>query len=165
MLSISHFFWQFLYACPVWVRVLDEGRRLFFFRWIIKIKDANAAKCVAPSPFQNLEQADITKWSQLSFSGLFLPYYSSSTILMKLLPNQIWGCSNALSKANLLTPGHCEAKCTIYCRGQARSPDSSCLKNLASPVVFRGRFLKTGWRRVSYGVYDQVLGILLIGWQ
>ena len=123
VVRIPHFL-----TVPLCLPCLSKGagwrKKTFFFRWIIKIKDANAAKCVTPSPFQNLEQADITKWSQFSFSGLFLPYYSSSTILMKLLPNQIRGCSTALSKANLLTPGHREAKCTIYCRGQARSPDS-----------------------------------------
>ena len=48
----------------------------------------------------------------------------SSTILMKLLSNQIRGRLTALSKANLLTPGCHEAECTIYCRGQASSPGS-----------------------------------------
>ena len=56
-----------------------------------------------------------------------------------LLLNQAWVCLPMHSKANLLTLGCGEGKCSVYCRSQARSP-----KDLNSPVAFRERFLKTG---------------------
>ena len=65
-----------------------------------------------------------TSQNDHSFLSLDSSCHTTPVAPLKLLPNQIRGCSTALSKANLLTPGHREAKCTIYCRGQARSPDS-----------------------------------------
>ena len=55
------------------------------------------------------------------------------------------------SKANLLTPGGGEGKCSTYCRRQARSQGSLVLKRPELPEAFRGRFIKTGGGRGLVG--------------
>ena len=44
-------------------------------------------------------------------------------------------------KANLLTLGCCEGKCSVYCRWQARSPGQLVCKTLKSSICFSKAFL------------------------
>lgn len=58
------------------------------------------------------------------------------------LPNQTWVCPPTCSKANLLTRGCGEGKCSIYGRHQARSPGSWCSESLNPPMGVSKAFLK-----------------------
>ena len=49
-----------------------------------------------------------------------------------------------ISKADLLTPGCGEGKCSVIHGRQARSPGSECSKGSNSSMTFRGRCLKIG---------------------
>ena len=56
---------------------------------------------------------------------------------LRLLQNQIWVCSPTHSKANLLTLGCGEGRCSIYCRVSSKE------YRLNSLMAFREVFLKT----------------------
>ena len=73
-----------------------------------------------------------------------------------------------LSKADLLTPGCGEGKCSVIHGHQARSPGGECSKGLNSSKAFRERFFFLRERFIkrvregSCGVCGQFVDIFLI---
>lgn len=62
-----------------------------------------------------------------------------------MLMKKTWVCSPMCSKANLLTPGYGEGKCSVYCRCQAGSSGQLVLKTPEPPFLmgFMKAFLNT----------------------
>ena len=69
------------------------------------------------------------------------------------------------SKANLLTlAGVKERKHSIYCRAPSRVSGQLVFKRPKVPHGFQGRVFKDRVREGDFGVPDQLMAILLIGW-
>ena len=81
-------------------------------------------------------------------------------IKVSLIQTQVY--SPACGKANLLTPGHDEGKCSLYCEGCQYKDSGLCSKTLNSWKGFSKTVLKARWRR---RVCDQfVVSNSLNGW-
>ena len=68
------------------------------------------------------------------------------------------------SKANLLTLGCGEEKCSVYCRAPSKESRQLVLKRPELPEGFQGKVFKNRMREGCCGVCDQLVDILLIGW-
>ena len=65
-----------------------------------------------------------------------------------VLPNQTWVHSPAHSKANLLTPGFGEGKCSVYCRVPSKESRATRAQNTQTYLMsFSKAFLKARWGR------------------
>ena len=84
------------------------------------------------------------------------------TTELLLLLNLAWVCLPTWSKDNLLTPGCGDGKCSVYCRAPSKESRQLVLKR---PDGFQGKVFKDRVRERGCGVHDQLLDILLIGWQ
>ena len=69
-----------------------------------------------------------------------------------LLLNETWVHSPARIKANLLTPGHGEGKCSIYGRSTSKESRYLGLKRPQLPNGFEGKVFKDGVR-LLVGMY------------
>ena len=82
--------------------------------------------------------------------------------LLWVLPNHTWVRSPMHSKANLLTPGCGEGKCSIYCKvPDKESGTDKAQKSLNSPMGFRKGFLNARWGK---GVAGCVISSCTILW-
>ena len=69
----------------------------------------------------------------------------------------------ARSKANLLTLGCAEGKCSIYYRVPVKESRQLVLKRPEFPDGFQGKVFNQGEGGVC-GAHDQLVNIFLIGW-
>ena len=72
--------------------------------------------------------------------------------------------SPACRKANLLTPGCGEGKCSVYCQAPSKESKQLVLKRPKLPEGFQENVFKDRVRERAAGVCDQLADILLIGW-
>ena len=63
-------------------------------------------------------------------------------------------CHLSHNKANLLTPGGGEGKCSVYCRALSRGNGQLWLKSPQLPDGFQEEFLKARWERGSQGAWS-----------
>ena len=64
-------------------------------------------------------------------------------IMINVLPNQTWVHLPTRSKANLLTPGCGEGKCSVYCRAPSKEyRQLEALPQKALPDGFQGKVFK-----------------------
>ena len=68
------------------------------------------------------------------------------------------------SKANLLTLGCGEGKCSVYCRASSKESRELVLKTPGLSDGFQGKVFKDRVRDGGCGVCDQLVDLLLIGW-
>ena len=80
------------------------------------------------------------------------------------LPNQAWVCLHVHNKANLLTSGCGEGKCSVCCRAPSKESRQLVLRRPNHPESFQGKVFKDRIREGWCGVCDQLMDILLIGW-
>jgi len=85
---------------------------------------------------------------------LFVLKYSWFTICCLFCYQTKLESTFAYSKAHLLTQDCGGGKCNIYCRHQARSSGSWCLKDPNSLIAFKERLLKTGLGKGLWGVWS-----------
>ena len=74
-----------------------------------------------------------------------------------------WVCLPTCSKANLLTLGSSDGKCSIYCRAPSKESRWLVLKRLKFLKDCQGKVFKDRVKEEDCGVYDQLGAILLIG--
>lgn len=81
-----------------------------------------------------------------------------------MLLNQTWVHLPRHSKANLLTLGHGEGKCNVYCKVPSQESRQLVLKRPILLHGFQGNVFKDGIREQGCAVHDQLVDILVIGW-
>ena len=95
---------------------------------------------------------------------VFLTFSHSSVYVVNLLPRQTGVRLPTCSKANLLTLGFDEGKCSIYCRAPSKESRELVLKRPPNPQSLSGKGFSRQGEGGGFGVCDQLMDILLIGW-
>ena len=73
-----------------------------------------------------------------------------------MLPNQTWVCLSTCSKANLLTLGCGEGKCSVYCMEPSKESRQLVLKRPELCDGFQRKVLKDRVREGDCGVCDKL---------
>ena len=81
-----------------------------------------------------------------------------------MLPKQIQVCSPVCGKDNLLTPACSKGKAQCLLQAPSKESRQLVLKRPEPSKGFQGKVSKDRLREGDYGVCDQLVDILLIGW-